>query len=145
MDWQTQFLSFKGRMARGRYWVTTLLLTVLIVAIVLAASFVPWLMGTTVSDDTLLLVFVVLSLFAVYPLLAISVKRLHDRNKSGWWLAAMYVPPMLAEISLGESAESNFIGLVFGLWAFIELGFLRGTSGPNRFGPDPLAAEAPAL
>lgn len=51
--------------------------------------------------------------------LAAQAKRWHDRDKSGWWSLIAFVP---------------FIGP---LWIFIELGWLRGTIGPNRFGPDP--------
>ena len=54
--------------------------------------------------------------------LAIAVKRYHDRNKSGWWVLIIFVP------------------VIGGLWYFIECGFLRGTPGPNTYGPDPLAA-----
>jgi len=50
---------------------------------------------------------------------AISVQRLHDRDKSGFWLIPMLLIP-------GGS-----------IWMIIELGFLRGTPGPNRFGPPP--------
>ena len=51
--------------------------------------------------------------------LAVSVQRLHDRDKSGFWLIPMLLIP------------GGFI------WMIIELGFLRGTPGPNRFGPPP--------
>jgi uncharacterized membrane protein YhaH (DUF805 family) len=141
MTWQTEFLGFKGRMARGRYWLTTLVLTVLIIAVVMLTSFLPDLLGWPLSDEAILVVFVVLSLVSIFPMVAVSTKRLHDRNKTGWWLAAMYVPPVISEVSLGETPESSFISLVFTLWALIELGFLRGTAGPNRFGVDPLAPQ----
>ncbi len=51
--------------------------------------------------------------------LAVSVQRLHDRDKSGFWLIPMLLIP------------GGFI------WMIIELGFLPGTPGPNRFGPPP--------
>jgi len=53
--------------------------------------------------------------------IAIGIKRYHDRDKSGWWVLIQLVP---------------FIGAI---WYFVETGFLTGTPGPNRFGPDPLA------
>lgn len=52
--------------------------------------------------------------------LAIQIKRWHDRDKPG---AMMLV---------------NFIPFVGGIWAFIELGLLRGTPGVNEYGPNPL-------
>jgi uncharacterized membrane protein YhaH (DUF805 family) len=53
--------------------------------------------------------------------IAVGIKRYHDRNKSGFWVLIQFVP---------------FIGAI---WYFVETGFLTGTPGPNRFGPDPLA------
>ena len=65
----------------------------------------------------------VLALVLLWPGLAIAIKRCHDRDHPGWWLLIGLVP------------------IVGGLWLLVELGFFRGTPGPNRFGPDPLAAE----
>jgi uncharacterized membrane protein YhaH (DUF805 family) len=49
----------------------------------------------------------------------VGVKRCHDRNRSGWFLLIGWLP-------------------IMNLWLFIELGFLAGTVGPNRFGlPEP--------
>jgi uncharacterized membrane protein YhaH (DUF805 family) len=56
--------------------------------------------------------------------LVLSVKRWHDRNKSGRWVLINLVP------------------VVGWLWHLIECGFLRGTIGPNRFGQDPLRPRA---
>ncbi len=53
------------------------------------------------------------------PSLAVSVRRLHDRDYSGWWI-------LLAFTGIG------YILLI--IWYC-----MRGTAGPNRFGPDPLA------
>ena len=88
--------------------------------------------------------------------IAVGIKRLHDRDKSGWWLLVFYlVPSLLFGIGtlvffygVGAEAVGGMIGggIVYLLgfavlvWAFVELGCLRGTLGPNRFGPDPLVA-----
>jgi uncharacterized membrane protein YhaH (DUF805 family) len=58
--------------------------------------------------------------------IAVGVKRCHDRDRSGWWLLAHCVPV------LGT------------LWSLVDLGFLRGTPGPNRFGPDPASDDRPS-
>ena len=58
-------------------------------------------------------------LISIYTGIMVSVKRFHDRDKSGWWVLAEYVP-------------------LFGFLVSIELLFLRGTRGPNRYGADPL-------
>lgn len=70
-------------------------------------------------NDVSTLIWVFL-LVALWPSIAVLAKRWHDRDKSGWW---------------------NLISLVPGvgpLWLVIECGFVRGTAGPNRFGPDPV-------
>jgi uncharacterized membrane protein YhaH (DUF805 family) len=58
-------------------------------------------------------------LVGVFIWLAVAAKRWHDRGKSGWWTLIVLVP---------------FIG---GIWMFVEAGCLRGTVGPNNYGPDP--------
>jgi uncharacterized membrane protein YhaH (DUF805 family) len=88
---------------------------------------------------------VVVTPIAVWCCAAILIKRLHDRNKSGWWMVPFFVVPGLYhqfEDRLGDTYAAGFVGLVaaiLGLWCFIEIACLSGTSGPNRFGPDPLA------
>ena len=78
-----------------------------------------------------------------------SIKRLHDRNKSGWWIVPYLVVPGLNgqfDAWLGGSWLAVFIGyatFVALAWGLAEMCFLRGTRGPNRFGPDPLTPANP--
>lgn len=75
--------------------------------------------------------------------LAVGVKRLHDRDKSGWWILLFYVTPLLLD-GIAEWIEGwpvallRLANLAISVWALIELGIRRGTLGPNRFGDDPL-------
>ena len=89
-------------------------------------------------------------------------KRLDVVNRRSWRQAAprQYRPagwiaiPIAWQIltSLQVAANSNedvkavvgLIGLAIGLWVLIDLGLLKGTPGPNRYGPDPLAAKVQA-
>ena len=82
--------------------------------------------------------------------IAVGVKRLHDRNKSGWFLLLFYfVPFTLAALSVLIDAfvEDSIIiatvlallAIAVGVWTFVEMGCLRGTVGINRYGPDPVA------
>lgn len=68
-------------------------------------------------------IFGVLALILYIPLiwcsLALQIKRWHDRDKPGTWVLI------------------NLIPLVGGIWAFVEVGCLRGTFGPNNYGDDP--------
>jgi uncharacterized membrane protein YhaH (DUF805 family) len=59
-----------------------------------------------------------LNLLLLWSALAVSVKRWHDRDKSGWWALVQFIP------------------VIGWLWTLVENGLLRGTRGPNRFGAD---------
>ena len=78
-----------------------------------------------------------LPLFA--SLICVGIKRVHDRGKSRWWLLLFYGLPVL--LTIGSTlAQFNavLISYPFFLWALVELGFGRGTPGPNRYGLNPL-------
>jgi len=64
---------------------------------------------------------IVVNLLLLWPALAVSVKRWHDRGKSGWWVLVALIP---------------FVGW---LWLLVENGLLRGDRDTNRFGEPPLA------
>ncbi len=80
---------------------------------------------------------------AIRLLAATAVRRLHDRNKSGWWTVPFFIAPvLLGKVGdwLGDSYPADFLRLVLialSIWGFVEIRCLRGTRGPNRFGPDP--------
>jgi hypothetical protein len=65
----------------------------------------------------------ILYLVLIWPSLALSTKRWHDLDKSGWWNLINFVP---------------FIG---SLWALIKCGLSDGTTGDNRYGSDPLSLD----
>jgi uncharacterized membrane protein YhaH (DUF805 family) len=58
-------------------------------------------------------------LAVLIPCILVHIKRWHDRDKSGWWMLILFVP------------------IIGAIWFLIELGFLPGTPGPNRFGQPP--------
>ena len=68
---------------------------------------------------------------------ALAIKRLHDRNKSGWWLLVFYLlPGVIDNIGMYTAVQLVFhlASLALSIWALVELGFLRGTSGSNKYG-----------
>jgi uncharacterized membrane protein YhaH (DUF805 family) len=64
-----------------------------------------------------------INFLGLWASLAITVKRYHDRNKLGGWILIGIIP---------------YVGWI---WMIIELGFLKGTVGPNQFGTDPLESK----
>ncbi|RXH22478.1 membrane protein [Bradyrhizobium nanningense] len=76
--------------------------------------------------------------------LATAVKRLHDRNRSGWWISPFFfIPGLFNQFSdlLPKSSwmlSLNLAAALLWLWGLFEMFCRSGTSGHNRFGPDPL-------
>ncbi len=124
---QSLLFSFQGRVNRGKFWLVHVVMWVVVLVVFsaifgsAALSSDPRLAFQSVGPVGGLVLFVVYVL-AIWIGLAVAAKRWHDRNKSAWWILIAFVP------------------LVGGLWYLIECGFLKGTTGPNKFGPDPLAA-----
>jgi uncharacterized membrane protein YhaH (DUF805 family) len=142
--------SFSGRINRALYW-GVFLGTVEFALYALGA--IAALPVAVVAGDIveLALVGVILTGFFT-PLLwitfVVGAKRLHDRNKSAWWLLLYYVLPLILQLPLllnDVPQKAKLVLLVIGIaiyiWGFVELAFLRGTVGPNRFGPDLLQAR----
>ena len=82
----------------------------------------------------------VLQLLMLWTLIAIVAKRLHDRDKSGWFM--LLWPVTWVFVSLFFFLFIWFFSfvlayMIIGVWMFIELGCLEGTPGPNRHGEDP--------
>jgi uncharacterized membrane protein YhaH (DUF805 family) len=85
------------------------------------------------------------TLLFAWVYLATSVKRLHDRDRSGWWIVPFFVMPGLFSQFSDLLPDSNWVLAIVlvmqvsWLWGFVEMFCLRGSLGSNRFGPDPLA------
>src|SRR3954452_13488776 len=116
MDFKTFYFSFDGRIGRQDFWLRYVLPYLGMIFVIVLIEGINENVGQTVS--------LIFSLAIIWPSLAVIAKRWHDRNKSGWWILIALIP------------------IVGSIWALVENGFLRGTVGPNRFGPDPLSAGA---
>ena len=118
---------FHGRANRAKFWLVAL--AIFVVEVILFAV-LGSMMGMSADPEQALnalgpvawIVILVFGVVATWISIAVAIKRYHDRNKSGWWVLIVFVP------------------IIGGLWYLIECGFLRGTPGPNNYGPDPLAA-----
>ena len=149
-------LNFRGRAVRLRYWVTSLVALLMIVLAFLLTIWSTRFTPITPLNTSIFLTLAVLA-FAIFVLMiwlfvSVLVRRLHDRNWSGWWaipvLLASLVPNLLdrvEDVRLEVELPLLTVLAIISLWSLVELGFLRGTAGENRFGPDPLApAESAA-
>jgi uncharacterized membrane protein YhaH (DUF805 family) len=137
--------SFKGRSTRLEYWRVQVLSVVLggLVALVSLLT-IRWTGGYLFLGYLPLLV---LSLAA-------SVRRLHDRDRSGWWFLVFVIGPYACAQGANEllafqapmnpllSLPFSLAALGLGLWGLVEIGFLRGRAGPNRYGDDPAMIAA---
>ncbi len=112
------YVGFSGRAARSEYWYWVLF-AVLVGAVVKIIDFA---MGFHAGLGVFS---AIAGLALILPDLAVGVRRLHDRDKSGWFLLLCLIP---------------LIGAIILLVWFCQ----RGTAGTNRFGPDPLAARGMA-
>ncbi|MCS3731174.1 DUF805 domain-containing protein [Bradyrhizobium betae] len=80
--------------------------------------------------------------------LATAIKRLHDRDRSGWWIVPFFFAPRLLfhfrDLLPDSSWFAPFDWAVHALWLWglVEMFIVPGTSGHNRFGADPLADVA---
>jgi uncharacterized membrane protein YhaH (DUF805 family) len=110
------YVNFSGRAIRSEFWYWTLFYVV--VAVVLGLIDQRLNPGTRLGASSFVNIIVLVALFL--PSLAVSVRRLHDIDRTGWWV-------LLDLTTIGT--------LVLLYWAC-----LRGTVGANRFGPDPMAA-----
>ena len=141
MDWKHLLFSFEGRVNRAKYWLVALVT----IGVSIAIAFL--LIAVALNSIAGFSVLALLILIPTYVGVVVGVKRLHDRNKSGWWLLLYYLVPGILTGIAGDSYEGtnlalNVVGHAISLWALIDLGFLRGTAGPNDYGPDPLERQA---
>ncbi len=102
------YFSMEGRIGRADFWLRLILPTIGIMA----------LLGILFRGNTIIAGIV--NLLLLWPSIAVSGKRWHDRNKSAWWMLIGLVP------------------IIGWIWSLVETGFLKGTEGPNRFGPSPV-------
>jgi uncharacterized membrane protein YhaH (DUF805 family) len=109
--------SFQGRVSRSFFWAVFIGCFIFLMAIGGVA------IATDMEGDSPYRAILGLTylLFAGWINMATQVKRWHDRDRSGWMFLFNMVP---------------FVGWIY---CVIVLGLLKGTSGANRYGPDPLA------
>ena len=148
IDWARRpiqrYADFSGRAPRAEYW-WYFLGTMIAYLVVMIVENIVGLDGTVGPYGPLSLI---LMLGLLVPGLAVTVRRLHDTNRSGWWILIAVIPYFILGVltagaiasgSMGAMASAGLLGLVAMAGAIVLLVFmvLPGTKGDNRFGADP--------
>ena len=166
MEWMfmplKRYADFSGRSRRMEFWMWQLFQVIVYFGVIILAMIVG--AGGMMTGDPgaamagggaamiIMLLYGLYALAVLVPSLAVAVRRLHDTNRTGWWVLAPIVPYVIgifaafggvASGSQGGMAAGGIIGMV-SILAAIVLGivllvfyFLEGTRGPNKYGPDP--------
>lgn len=171
MNWVRYLFSFEGRINRAKLWLAMLIIIcwmiflgglALIVAPLLASHgklhidfgiecvlriFDPaFYRSRPLKELPVRLFEAAASLLFLWVYFATSIKRLHDRDKSGWWAIPLVAMPTFYNYIAAWLPDDSYLTMmislvifVFGIWAFVELYFLKGSRKTNRFGGNPLA------
>jgi uncharacterized membrane protein YhaH (DUF805 family) len=110
-----KYADFSGRARRMEYW----MFFVLNMGVSVVASLVDGITGMAGMIGGIYgPLQLITALGLLIPGIAVAVRRLHDQDKSGWWLLLIFIP-------------------LLGALALIVFMFLEGTKGDNQYGPDP--------
>ncbi|MET9856424.1 DUF805 domain-containing protein [Streptomyces sp. NPDC006450] len=113
IDVLKKYVVFSGRARRQEYWMFFLFN--------LAALIIVAILDSVIGTSPLLYALYALATFL--PNLGLTVRRLHDSGKSGWWILVALIP------------------LVGGIWLLVLLA-TEGQPNPNEYGPSPKAVHA---
>jgi uncharacterized membrane protein YhaH (DUF805 family) len=151
-----------GRIGRQQWWIGVIVLVVINIAITIVLGLV---FGLWNNMQVAAWVSTILFLIFAYPIYALYVKRRHDRDNNGLdaliFMAILVVQFVLQALGISVSPQEipnvgtvmmpNIIGqvigvitLVYGIYMLVVMGFLRGTVGPNQYGPDPVGGATAA-
>ena len=169
MNWSWYLFRFEGRINRAKLWLAMLVILcwmMFLAGLTFATGIVSGGASFGFSLDDLfrvvdpatyrswswaglpyLLVKAIGTSLFLWVYFATSIKRLHDRDKSGWWMVPFFVIPGLYNQFADRLPVSSFtllpglVVLVLCLWGFVEMYCLKGSRKTNRFGADPLAPQ----
>ncbi len=135
-----RYAEFTGRSRRMEYWMFALFNVIVVVGLAFVTGGAGFLAGLADPTATgagigalfggLGVVIVLYVLAVIIPSIAVTVRRLHDRDMSGWWYLGFFVGGLIP-----------YIGFLVSI-AFLVIMLLPGTVGPNRFGDDPKGGVA---
>ncbi len=156
------FMGFDGRLNRQAWWIGVIVLIIVgfvvawILGMILGTSNIGALINAdgTINQDAVNSLTtkagwqgLIVSVLFAYPQLALNMKRRHDRNNNGYDAIALAAISIIWQLltALGLTLSMGFLTpvigviiLVLAIWLLVQCGFLKGTAGPNSYGPDPL-------
>lgn len=171
MEWMLmplkRYADFSGRSRRMEFWMWVLfqfLLGMAFMVLMMVLGGAAMMSGDPgqmmAAGGAVLIIYILYLLMALaflIPNLAVTVRRLHDTNRSGWWIMLFWGPYLLMIVSsfaIGASAASggnamaggvlglvSMLALIVGGLVLLVFMFLEGTRGPNQYGPDPKGAD----
>ncbi len=159
MSWGEIFFGFHGRINRRTYWFASILLT--LAGLLFNALLAYLATGNPVAAEIWqrpadkagiwLPVWIAYFLFLAWPSAALAVKRLHDRDRPSWLWYSYYAATIVLSLvplrstagaAANPSADAAVLTLmIFAAYIMFELAILKGTTGPNEFGADPMPPE----
>lgn len=145
MEYLFEFMfGASGRINRAKYWRSMLIYfgAGLMTAVILVTA-------AGIAAPLFIMMMVIVLIPWLLWGLSFTTERLHDRDKSAWWLVVFYLLPgalgRIANLSWFGETAGMMLQAILGLaafaltiWGFVEIGCLRGTAGSNSYGPDPL-------
>ncbi len=146
------WITFTGRASRAEYW--WFILFQILVAIAFMGAFFAMGGGAVLLNASSILggvlmgglgvVFLLVMLYLFVASISVTIRRLHDRNMSGWWYGGFIGLNVVQGVVTGiDGTGGGALGMglsvlvLVGSLALFVLMVLRGTPGPNRYGPDP--------
>ncbi len=127
MDWFTlalkKFAVFNGRSRRREYWMFFLFCVIVIFFATILDNAFGITFNVAEENSGFGPIYLFSSLVLFIPTLAVSVRRLHDIDKSGWFVFVIIIP------------------LIGAIW-FLVMMITEGTKGTNQYGPDPKSDES---
>ena len=170
MEWMfmplKRYADFSGRSRRMEFWMWQLFQVIVYFVVVILAMMLGGGAMMMATDPSAMAaagggIVIIMMLYGLYmlaviiPSIAVAVRRLHDTNRTGWWVLAPVAPYLLAILlglmMMGSPDSAGLVAIIALLCMLAALALaltlfvfyvLEGTKGPNQYGPDPKAPDA---
>ena len=137
-DFQFLYFEFGGRISRSQYWIGSIVL-------ILVYAAIKYLSGLIFPAMINAVLVIPMICFAITVPVALTVKRLHDRGRSGWWYLGFCIMQGLLTSALLILPKGTILlycivmlQTILTIILIIEVGILKGSTGENRYGADPI-------